>query len=256
MITGAANRLTAEASNRIVRWLFALVLSACAVCSAAVEVLLVPTFTDAPTLQAAFSSNGDLAAEHPLSAAIYRSVVAWIEAAFLHGYFAEAADARKRNHPASTTRQSGRKSAEHAGRRVCPRRDGAHSRREARRAVDEAGHCHRFVESAAVGRQPSAAEKGDGIRPHPKVSPIRFARTRQKAVSAALQGCPQRAQTRGTLGGIAQRPGAAGARVRTPSRAGSTSSRGVEGGAHAQAALALNPRSSCCSVTSPSSARR
>src|SRR5438309_8224022 len=54
--------------------------------------------------------------------------------------------ARERDTGTSQTGQGGRKSSEHAGRRIRPRRDRAHPRGKAWSAIDQAGHRHRTVE--------------------------------------------------------------------------------------------------------------
>src|SRR5439155_16146813 len=99
--------------------------------------------------------------------------------------------------------QGRRKSAQHAGRGVRPRRNRAHPRGKAWSAIDQAGHRHRTVEGASVGRQASAANlwtQRDETQGQQRPAQSEFI---EKAIDNSRAGHAPSTETRGTLGGLA-----------------------------------------------------
>src|SRR5690606_22172243 len=65
--------------------------------------------------------------------------------------------AREGNSSPRTPRQASGQGAQHAGRRVRPRRNSPRPRRKARRTLHETGDCDWTVEGPAIGRRPAGA---------------------------------------------------------------------------------------------------
>ena len=74
--------------------------------------------------------------------------------------------ARTRNTRAGAQRQEGGQGVLDAGGRICPRRNGAHSRGETWRGFGQAGDRHRPLESAASRGKFATAKKGKDFRAH------------------------------------------------------------------------------------------
>jgi hypothetical protein len=85
--------------------------------------------------------------------------------------------ARISNHRTGARRRTRGKISFHPGGRIRARRVSSHSRGKTRRAVNQAGDCHRFVESAARGSQIAAAI----ARPIAKSTPSGGTRLRKGA---------------------------------------------------------------------------
>src|ERR1700730_11234896 len=129
-------------------------------------------------------------------------------------------DARKADDRASQKRQARGQDADHPGRRVRPRRDGAYPRGKTRGAVNEAGHSNRTLQGAP-GRGPAAAAHArSGIGKH--TSPGSAGRPRwhtgqtNETVRTTLAGGVEGASTRRPPGGVPHRPGTSSAPERAP----------------------------------------
>ena len=129
------------------------------------------------------------------------------------------------------------KAREHTGRRIRPRGDSPHSRRQARREIDPTSDRDRAVQGTTRRRGPAAAREGRGIR---KDTQERGAGLRARSRSAAGSqadgeaeaGHSPRTQARATCRGVPSGAREAGAFCSCPTDAGATLGGGAEGGAH------------------------
>ncbi len=142
-------------------------------------------------------------------------------------------------------RQGGREVPQYTGRRVRPRGDASHPRRQTRRAFDQAGHCHRAVQSASSGRSTARAEKGTGQGGDQteRETGVGGIPAREEArLAHAIARDEPRARARGAQRGFAFRAGAAGEDGSTAARRGSAFHRGEEGRADEGPAPAIGCR--------------
>jgi hypothetical protein len=103
-------------------------------------------------------------------------------------------------------REDKRQGTEHPGWRICPRRDGAHSRRKARGAVAAAGDCHRAFKGPTCWRCLTSPEGyfGENARAgssgHGKRANVRKEKTFQGALAGNFRGTEERRE----IGGVAR----------------------------------------------------
>ena len=137
----------------------------------------------------------------------------------------------------------------HTGRRIRPRRDGSHSRGQARRAIDETGDRDRAVEGAQSGRRSSRAEEGDDLRTHSprsETSPAPGAQGPQDDIFVAFARHARRAQARGSRGRLKEGARATGAQQRAQTFGVVSTCIGQAGGEDE----GTSPSSFCCQACS------
>ena len=121
-----------------------------------------------------------------------------------------------------------------AGRRVRARRDASHSRRQARRTVNEAGDRHWPVESPTRGRQAGASEAAHDFSAHASTGCARDGECAQRRSAEGFQKTGDRGaarpEKRRALSGVTPRARASGTLDRAETRFGSTIRLGEEGG--------------------------
>lgn len=111
----------------------------------------------------------------------------------------------KKNHPTRAQGCSRRKSANDAGGRVRARRDGAHSKRQARCAIDKTGNRDRVVKGSPRRSEARAAEKRPCIRGDTKESAAGSEARRKTGIAAPIEGEDESVEARITQRGIASR---------------------------------------------------